>query len=109
MLRPALLVALAVLTTLRVVSKAARAVPRTGTSPKADFTVAVASFTTLDRLLPRLLPRFRLVTAVPSLAARSTLADPLLNIIAHAIIAANCSGRGAHAQRNSNVTQVADP
>jgi hypothetical protein len=75
MVRPVRLVALAVLTAFLVVSKAPRAVPSTGTSPKADFTVAAASFTTLDRLLPRLFFLFRLATDLPVCVPRSTPAD----------------------------------
>ena len=102
--RPARLVALAVLTAFLVVSKAPRAVPSTGTSPKADFTVSAASFTILDRLLLRLLFLFRLVTDLPIRVPRTTLADWLLNMIAHDATAANGSDRGG-----CGVTGVTDP
>lgn len=74
-LRPARLVALAVLTAFLVVSKAPRAVPSTGTSPKADFTVSAAFFMTLDRLPPRLFFLFRLATDPPVCVLHSMLAD----------------------------------
>lgn len=98
MLRPARLVAFTVLTAFLVVSKAPSAVPRRGTSPKAYFIVAVASLTTLDRLLPRLLPLFRLVTGLSVCAPRSTLADWPVNMISHAATAANGSGHGERAR-----------
>ncbi|OGO08704.1 MAG: hypothetical protein A2Y61_06635 [Chloroflexi bacterium RBG_13_60_13] len=101
--------ALAVLTAFLVVSKAPRAVPSTGTSPRADFTVPAASFTTRDRLLPRLLFLFRLATDLPVRVPRSTLADGPVNMIAHDAAAANGSGRGGCGVRNRDVTGVADP